>query len=300
MNKLLCSILLIFISGYIFSQTTGYLPRIETEYKNEKKIGSLFYNINAKGEAATGNKIIFDENGALIVHQFDLDVVYFFTHNLIEVKSVLPLTPPINAGLTKAENGHLFFSIGDEVTYMKYNGEVVFKVNPYQIVRGKMFTSFCYVKNVLFFIDDRLQLYSLVNPTIDQAKNQIHYRNPEQTKKLFEPDSDIDLKGLSLDENSNLYIDGTKYYWYGVAQGKFKYQIVDTSNVSISDGTKKVRISTNTNENEIGESTAIHPSGDIYFLRYNKVSDKHLLYKIENTWDLDAKTTWEKREKPPK
>ncbi len=45
-------------------------------------------------------------------------------------------------------------------------------------------------------------------------------------------------------------------------------------------------------ENEQFESVAVHPSGDIYVLRMNWQTNKHSLYRIENTWDPEWRTQW--------
>lgn len=128
---------------------------------------------------------------------------------------------------------------------------------------------------------------------MDQETNEANFRDLEQTIKLFEPGSGIDLQGLTMDEKGQLFLNGLKYYWPGTVVGKYKYQILDNDNVYISDGEKKIRIYTKTdNSSEFDESTAIHPSGDIYFLKYNKNTDKHILYRIENTWDPAFRAEW--------
>lgn len=294
MNKSIFFFVFLFLlTNYCVSQSDNYLSQKVKEFQNKKQQGFLFYNKNTQGETATGNILVFDETGMMIIHQFDMNLIYFFNKDFSSTESILELEPPVQAGLTSAVNDLLFFTIGDDVTYMHYKGEILFRLNPYAIVKGLMFSSFFYHANILFFVDDDYKLYSILSPSMDQEKNAANYRNPEQTKKLFAQGSGVDLQGLTMDDKGQLSLNGIPFNIRLQYFGKYGYYILDQNNVSLWDGHTQTMVSTKTaSENEIGESTAIHPSGDIYFLKYNKTTDKHILYRIENTWDPAFRFKW--------
>lgn len=284
---------MILLTNYCVSQSDNYLSQKVKEFQNKKQQGFLFYNKNAQGEAATGNQLVFDEAGMMIVHQFDMNLVYFFKNDLRNTEVILSLNPPVQAGLTSAANGFLFFSTGDDITYMQYNGEVLFRLNPYVLEKGLIFTSFYYHANFLFFVDDRYKLYSIQSPSMDMEKNMANFRNPEQTKKLFVSGSDVDLKGLTMDEKGLMYVNGI-FIGPGFMPvvGNYQYYM-NQNDITIGDAQKQLTIiPMQTNDDEILESIAIHPSGDIYFLKYNKTMDKHILYQIKNTWDPAIRIEW--------
>ena len=157
--------------------------------------------------------------------------------------------------------------------------------------------NFFYHANILFFIDNKYQLHSIINPSVEDSENKKNYRNPEQTRALFKPDSGFNLEGLTIDDNGLMYVNGI------LVGPKFmpvirKWQyFINSMNITIGNQELVlIKIPTTLfDPEEIHECTAIHPSGDIYFLRYNPSKNVHILYKIENTWDVEARTDWIKK-----
>jgi hypothetical protein len=127
---------------------------------------------------------------------------------------------------------------------------------------------------------------------LDLAQNKANYRNPEQTKKLFLPGSGVDLQGLTMDEKGRLFVNGKQVYLTVQNVGDYRYQYLQNNFYINATGKSETVVSVQTNPDEILESTAIHPSGDIYFLKYNKATDTHILYRIENTWDPAFRAEW--------
>lgn len=145
---------------------------------------------------------------------------------------------------------------------------------------------------ILFFRDKNENLYSIVNPGLDNEKNKENFKSSQETLDLFS--SEIDMKNLGLFNNKYLSIDGKSYYWDGLTINKINYQIMpslDRVNIWLSNN--RIKIDTKDSEGmEVVESIAIHPSGDIYILRMNWNTNTHNLYRVENTWDSDWRVKW--------
>ncbi|MBO4404628.1 MAG: hypothetical protein J5780_04780, partial [Treponema sp.] len=45
-------------------------------------------------------------------------------------------------------------------------------------------------------------------------------------------------------------------------------------------------------DNEMLESSAVHPSGDCYILTIDWEADIHTLYAVQNTWYPEWRTKW--------
>lgn len=286
-------IMLIALPFNIFSQKNDYMSKEVWSYANERKTGYLYYD-KSNTEEPTGNRFDFDEKGTMIVQQIDQGCIYFLNGDYHAIDQVVRISSDIRSGLSNANAGYILFAVGDDITYMAYNGEIKFAIQPYQFIEGVIFKSFMYFSEVLFFTDDDNRLHCVLHPSLDQETNKANYRDPEQTKMLFAKDAQVDLQGLSMDDKGVLYLNGTKVYWHGIQINKYKYQIVDSDHINLSDGKVGTLVSTVTNSDEIGESIAIHPSGDIYFLRFSESQNKHILYKIENTWDPVYRANWYK------
>lgn len=278
---------------FLFSQTSDQVTKVD-EFVNQKQSGSLFYTSNMGPDGVSGNGIVFREDGIGYIFQTDQGLLYSYNTITKKITYLFKLDLAGYEGINSATSDYILFTggFGSSDSY-SYSGKKIFSIRLSNDVTHIRTEGFFYHANILFFIDDKNKLYSILSPSMDQETNEANFRDPEQTIKLFEPGSGIDLQGLTMDEKGQLFLNGLKYYWPGTVVGKYKYQILDNDNVYISDGEKKIRIYTKTdNSSEFDESTAIHPSGDIYFLKYNKNTDKHILYRIENTWDPAFRAEW--------
>jgi len=282
---------IMFLAIGIYAQTTSSIQTLHL-FENMKTKGNLFYIENPY--SATGNGLGISPEGRIYIFQCDQKLIYELDNNTFNAIEIYDFHLPAESGFTNISE--LYFELSTSIyTHVAINretGEYRFKVNVYPIEPERYF--YYEKSDILFFVDNKYKLYSIVSPSMDQEKNKTNYRDHEATMKLFEPGSGVDLQGLTLDAKGFLYVNGIKYYWHGVQEGKHKYQIVDNKLVSISDGIKSFTLSTVSSDNEISESTEIHPSGDIYFLTHYTSTNKHILYRIENTWDPVYRAEWYK------
>jgi hypothetical protein len=179
--------------------------------------------------------------------------------------------------------------------------------------------SYFYYGNVLFFHDGEGRLFSIVNPSLDEAANRKNFRNTEQTRKLFQPGSGFNLKGLTLDSEDRIFLNGelqtrdfaaffsfwAKLYknekskltktgsYYGLSSASYMDFIGNDRNsnwywyigrkyviIHNKDGAVISELEIDPEKSRI--IPAVHPSGDVYFLSYD---DKGVyLYKIARRW----------------
>lgn len=296
-KKIITIILCILVITVVTAQDYPLIKVAEFDNKNEE--GYLYYRlIVAPHDDQTGNDLVFDEQGYPILFQHDTGKLYILNKDTYKTEVVYntPLRNSSYEKLIKAENNQLiYFSPLSNIQITDYSGTRKVYV-PYL---GFTINSMYYqeASKILLFIDAQYKLHSIVNPGIDEAQNKANYRTPEETIALFE--SGTDLQGLTRDEKGRIYNNG-KF----VSNGKIFVPVLNEVryiygsqliSIGLPNSTSYINIDVKSSSNEIHESTAVHQSGDIYLLRYNKDTDKHILYKIENTWDLDAKKVFETR-----
>jgi hypothetical protein len=304
---LLCMIL--WVGAYCFAQNENEgnsYPLIKiAEFENKNEPGC--YYIRKPEEVGpqddfTGNYIMYDEKGNLIVFQDDSGRMIFYDKDYKvrnEIQTSLKESPFI---VTYQNEKILFNDLTARLYLLSKDGKMIFSVNFFDMELPRIGLTSAYYdedSDVLFFIDDSYKMHSILHPGMDEAENRKNYRDPEATVKLFEADSGVDLHGLTRDEKGRIFKNG-KYIGpnFTPVVGKYRYEW-STRSLGISDGYKLLlatRIQFPVTVDEIYESTAVHPSGDIYILRYNTKINKHILYKIENTWDKDAKSAWENKQ----
>ena len=263
-------------------------------YDNKNVSGMLFYREKIGEDDRTGNDLVFDSSGNAFVFQWDQNLLYKLGSD-ITVKSVITFpenVPRIIKRLVNADGKILLFLnyYGIESAY-DFQGNSLFEMNIWDLMQEPV-VSIGYFANILFLVDRKGRLYSVLSPSMDQEKNAANFRDPEQTKKLFEPGSGVDLQGLTMDVKGLLYVNGKQVYLTVENVGDFRYQYLQNNFYINATGKSETVVSVQTNPDEILESTAIHPSGDIYFLKYNKNTDKHILYRIDNTWDPAFRAEW--------
>jgi len=291
--------LLLFLVGSISAEDQKYPSLVVKEFKNEKVRGALYYIPPAASPDAviSANDLVFDPDGNPIILQWAQGLLYFPDKKNWSIKKVvkpeLPLDFLVVEHLVGADGKRLFFwnYYGLE-SAVDYSGKAIFRVDLQEL--ALRVPSYYYHAGILFLTDNHQKLHSVANPSMDQDENKKNYRDPDNTKKLFEMETNVDLEGLTMDANGELMLSGSPFDIRLQYLGNYAYFRVDPDNVSVWDGKKRVMVSMQI-DSEVGESTAIHPSGDIYFLRFNKARNVHILYKIENTWDPEIKKTWESR-----
>lgn len=148
--------------------------------------------------------------------------------------------------------------------------------------------------DILFYLSRKnFELCCIVHPSTDLKQNKKNVRNHEQTIEILQKKTDIDVGDLRYVEGKGLFKGDNEIYFEGFILNGNKYKKLDDTEFSLRINGKRIVINTN---DEIGieqiESSAIHPSGDLYVLRYNKTTQLHTLYKVENTWDIEWRNEW--------
>lgn len=305
MKEMKSCILFIFVlsvvcTGHVVAQSKQ--PTEVAIFKNEAQNGSLYFTEDVGPDGVSGNSFVFDPSGDMYLVQYDQRLLYRIKVSSFKIEQIMNIKLPSYWGILKADGKVFEFSDGAS-GYMSttYGGEDIVKLQlnkflPQFIAKN---LNFFYHAGILFFIDEKFQLHCVLNPALDQDQNKRNYRNPEQTKLLFKSNSGIDLQGLTIDEKGLMYLNnifiGPNFM---PVVGQWQYYLNQNSIVI---GNVQANLLTipmpKLESSEILECTAIHPSGDIYFLRFNKALNKHILYKIENNWDLEVKLAWERPKK---
>jgi len=306
---LLCMMLC--VGAYCFAQNENMAnsyPLIKVaEFENKDASTYLFMrtvnNVQAQDDF-TGNYIMYDENGNLIVFQDDSGRMIFYDKDY-KVRNVIQTSLKKSPFILTYQNGKILFNdLTARLYLLSRDGEINFSVNFFDMELPETGLTSAYYdedSGILFFIDDKYKMHSILNPGMDETANRKNYRTPEETDRLFEADSGVDLHGLTRDEKGRIFKNG-KYISYGpvfyTVINNLSY-ILDDTKIWVSDCNDKdyAVIKIEKKNDETYESTTVHPSGDIYILRYNAKINRHILYKIENTWDKDAKSAWEKKQK---
>ena len=101
---------------------------------------------------------------------------------------------------------------------------------------------------------------------------------------------------IRVTNSNNIFINGNFHFWKQDELGNYRYQKVTNNYFLVYNKDnieEKYRIKF-PDDTEVIESSALHPSGDIYVLRMNWNTNTHNLYCIENTWDPQWRAQWYK------
>lgn len=304
MKKIFSFIVMSCFTIMSFAQSYPLIKVVDIKQGSENNCIILRDNENLGDDDFSGNYITITENGTLYINCWDLRSLiqvdltkktYTYKIDLSNIQNELS-----NVLLNQAIENNLLFtdSWGDCKLYDVNNKELKFEVIPREFNVNFKSDSFYYDKqlNILFIYDYDNNIHCILNPSMDQEQNKNNYRTPAQTKAM------IDKKEfgthIALSKSNNLIIDGAVTPWGTVWYGKYRYQISTNNNrVSLWDGSAVKRIEFEKKENEVVESMAIHPSGDIYRLVYDKSTKLHTLYRVENTWDPKWRKEWYKKHK---
>ena len=291
-----------FAQGFEMKLIAGFENNNESEKLYRRKTEELQpYDDN------TGNILCIDENGNLYIQCIDtkellkvendkIKLVYntnFLVYNIEEFITTITDKLFLYSGLWGVFKGFdkNFNQIFD-VNIYKNNGIIIDNIKSYYLEDA----------NVLFFWDNKENIYSVVNPGMDKEENRKNFHNTEETKKIFESDVEINGVKIRVSSSNNVFLDGKRTYWDQTRINDYMYQKVNMGNYYIYDRKNATRkkdekISYDiylTSDTEVIESSALHPSGDIYVLRMNWKTNTHNLYYIENTWDVEWRTQWYK------
>lgn len=282
-----------------FSLTAEEVPLIkELIIENTIETGNLYirreYEVQPQDDI-TGNIIVISPEGNIYIHCRDQGNLYEVNQETKKIE-FLTKTSFLESDVSEcleAATDDLFIFCGswNRVKGVDKSFNTVFSTNSLNWSKRLNFGKVYYDEktDVLFFCDKDENKYCIENPTLDERQNQKKFRDNEQTVKLLE--SGKYAPHLTADKNGGLVIDGEGYYWYGKEINHICYQYVNKNKVALFASDNTIRFNFK-DEKEQVESIAFHPSGDIYILRINWEKNKHILYRVENTWDPDWRKKW--------
>jgi hypothetical protein len=308
MNKITLVMLLTFSINMVHAQEENKKPILVKEYPISIETNGTFYEPVEQAYEDFGLNLACDMSGRLYFFDYDKHLIHILDDKYFTIIKTYKVNPfPFLGRYHGDKNGIYYISNFGVFEYINYEGIVLFYGDLGDIINftdDMRIESFYYHANVLFFMDNQKQIHSIINPGMNTEQNKINYRNPEQTKALFYQDSDFDLQGLRLDSTYGyFYLNdvcmGPDFYqvigkWMYVPSslGNDLLSLVVGNEVKVLIDNKIMRI-----DRKIftPEGFTVHPSGDIYILRYDRNKKAHILLRFENTWDLEARKVWFKK-----
>lgn len=283
------------------------------EYENKNELNSISIRKDEEvdiSDDVTGNILSISKDGTMIIHCRDLDKLMKIEKSF-ELKYYIAIKDTVNSDANHLETiyGEKYLFSGSWADYLMIDkkGNKIFSFNPladYNIRMSSIQSYFLEDANVLFFWDNKENIYSVVNPGMNKEENRKNFHNTEETKKLFESDVEINGVKVRVTSSNNVFINGKRTYWDQTRMNDYMYQKVNKEHYYIYDRNNATRKNNKisfdiylTSETEVIESSALHPSGDIYVLRMNWNTNKHVLYRIENTWDPEWRKQWYEKNK---
>ena len=268
------------------------------EFENRNEIGFLFIRKNSEVTESefdiTGNGVKISENGELYFIQSDMHILYKSVeeYKLIKIKYIDFLETG-SEGIQEIKDKYLLCNgVLGRFKLLDKNFNPIFRIK--LLDWGKRIeTREAYYdekSNILFFRDDEGQIYSIVNPGLNDEENKKNFLEPEQTIEMINSEKYFTKEHISLYKEKYLNVDGKIIWWVRDSIGNYTYQNIDNSKVKLWNG-DSFYIDCTSPEEQV-ESISFHPSGDIYVLRINWNTNTHNLYSVENAWDPEWRKQW--------
>lgn len=307
MKKTLCIFnLFIIVSCFLFAE--DYKLEKIIEFKQGKFEEGLYIRKNeevAPYDDFTAQYINFDKNGSLYFFQNDSARIIKLSNSSIEEKCQIKGFEKWPCDLFYGEDYFIISGMGDGCHKFSFNGKRLFEVHISSFI-GKFteIKSFYYDEetDILFLQDKNDQLYSIINPGLNEEQNKKNFKTPEETLAMlnegkYAPHLEI-REELNWQKKSKnyLYIDGKRERWGKAYEiGKYICSVIPEDHyINLYDGKNRVEAHYELPNGEQLESNAFHPCGDVYFLTMNWTTNTHNLYRIENTWDPEWREQWYK------
>lgn len=292
-------LLLFFLLSNIFVYSEDY---------KTKKIGNLSNTkdsiiIRKENEVApqddgTGNLISINDKGEIFIFNVDKSELFKIIDGISIEKYNSFSFEKASEKIFWNRNSYLAYGYMDYIHKYNFDNKLLF------LVKGRDFfnNSIGYIvylyydeeSDILFLKDSDEKLYSIVQPGMDDEENRKNFKNPEETLEYFKEGKIINNTNVRVTKEGYLFINEEFIYFGQQKIGNYVYQKMmnDYFLYNLNEPTEYFNIYYNTNEDEQFESSAVHPSGDIYILRMNWKTNTHNLYRIENTWDAEWREQW--------
>ena len=300
MKKIFLICCLIFVSTYLWSQNVE-LQGVK-QFPNTKELKIVHdYELDPYN-GSNGNRIFCDGKGIVFIYNdnsrilYELDSKNFqitknYSYNFSDIYKA-----PELFGLYAISNNYFFYKWTDaaSIAINRESGERKYVVNANSLVASQI-SYYDDETDILFFQDHNNKIHCIVHPSLDENQNQKNFRNAEETRELL--NNGNYAPHLTLDSDNDLYIDGVRYRWNATAYETKDYivsLIQEDSYINVFDRKESEVLNYTIPENEEVESITYHPNGDWYFLTINWTTNRHTLWRIENTWDSQWREQWNK------
>ena len=299
MKKRFLIICLFFLSPFLWSQNVEL--KAVKQFSNTKEITIVHDSQLDPYNGVTGNRMFCDKNGFLFIFNDDKRILYELDSKTFQIAKNFSFNfsdiyyAPDLFGLYAVSNNYFFYKWTDaaSIAINRNSGERKYVVNANSLVSSQI-SYYDEETDILFFQDHKNKIHCIVHPSLDENENQNNFHNAEETRKLLE--SGEYAPHLTLDEDHDLYIDGVRYRWGDTRYETKKYiiSLIQKKNyINIFDRNDSLQLNYIIPENEEVESITYHPNGDFYFLTINWTTNKHTLWRIENTWDSQWREQWD-------
>lgn len=306
--------LLCFLTSYLYSE--DYKLVIVTEFDNEQK-GLHCRNLTdvSDWDDRTGNILCISEDGKLYIQNIDSNCLYFYNNETFKLSKIIDLysldIDSKNENIINIDNnGYLYFNGSSAcISGITPNNERKFLFSYFNTIRYIDYFYYDEESDILFVWNDKRQLSCVVNPTVKPEENNKNYKSTEETKVIIKK-LNLKDKRFDINDKGELIVNGKVYYYQGKTINGVDYKINFPDSFSVynvgnpkfycfrelyfsnKSGFDIYNIPLNDDNTSYIESMAVHPSGDLYVLRFNESTQIHTLYRIENTWDPQWRKEW--------
>ena len=293
------------------------------EMNNQLGLDYPGYEIGVNGPSAMG----FTETGEVYIMDHINDRLQKYSNTYIWKSSTAIENRPVMAIIIADKNGcQVITSL--EYKYVNNTGDLEIDVL-FGMEKRQSIIEYIRIDNILFVYIDN-SFFAINEPGIDPANNNLRMLDATQIRVLFDNPLAYGLDGVTLDSKNRLIVNGelvTRSYeafvTYYMEKRSFtdvlqftrqvenKYRALnykgggnyfagkdETGNwywfnsgyLSIfSDKGFQIDL-INLVNNSRQTTPAIHPSGDVYFLDYDK--NNVFVKRIQNVWDPEGRATW--------
>ncbi|MFW6363328.1 MAG: hypothetical protein ACOC0D_05735, partial [Spirochaeta sp.] len=205
------TVLFMFVSIYVTAQSYSEFPmELISRIPNGRGEGQLKYEIQpGSGNMSGPNSLFF--NGEIPVVADTLNARFVELDSQFNWSRALSTGGIAPHGFFRETHEDNWVSLGNNVSMgFAFNQEQLFMVggrndDPYLVPTLR---DVVYHNEILFIRNGDGDLVHIPNPQISTRSNQEIVQGTDQTRVLFDSDSDWDPQGLTIDENDRLFLNG--------------------------------------------------------------------------------------------
>lgn len=296
-NMILISILFLFFN--VFAEEYSMYKIAEYEQEKENGLFLRKYEEWAPYEDdLSAQYLMIDESGNKYIYQVDYSRMMFLDKNN-NIKQIEKLNKGKFSYQVSCKNETFYFDgYYGYLEAIDFENKIKFKISMSKILGNSKLLDYSFYydeeSDILFLQDKNKQLYSIIHPGLDEEQNKKNFKTPEETSREFENGKTVNGVNVKVVDSRYLYINNNFVYFGQEKVGNYVYTKNREDYFLYNKNTKEYFNIYFSSEDEELESSAVHPSGDIYVLRMNWTTNTHNLYRIENTWDPQWRAQWYK------